>query len=215
MSKLKKSIKSILISIFALVILAGSAFGVLLANNKDEKSVSNDVGDILVAEQELTQDDSISFDSNEIETCEHQTHEEDEVDLYATTYTITFDLKNGHTRSDMTVSVGQTFKVSKIIAKAGNDFSGWAITGMCTDCVHYWGGSARGMSSTSMGVTDDSGFMNLHHEQGAIVKFTALWSPRVYSIAYDFNGGKKGSGTYTNATSYGSKFNVPSPTRLG
>ncbi len=103
--------------------------------------------------------------------------------------------------------------------RLGFTFTGWDISGMSSDCTHYWGGKDRGKVTTASKVKDDFGFLNLTSVDGGEVTFKANWTANTYSIDYRLNDGGDGSahyGTYYPASfSFGTPQTISNPKRTG
>ena len=105
----------------------------------------------------------------------------------------------------------------------GYHFGGWQITGMSTDCTHYYSSNGNDyfemIGSSGIAPEDSIYFMNLQSNSGATVTLTAIWSPNVYKINYVLTDTKGGDGhfdiEYPLEASYDEQFVVPYPTRTG
>lgn len=96
--------------------------------------------------------------------------------------------------------------------RLGYIFDGWKITGMSTDCTHYYGSDTT--NAASIASTKAVKFKNLHSSKDGVVTFTALWTPITYNIEYEANGGTLGASHPAKAT-YDQAFTVNNPTKLG
>lgn len=145
----------------------------------------------------------------------------------ANKYTITFDMNNPNSftdditskPSDITATYDLTATVSTVPVKTGYTFTGWYISGMSTNCTHYYGSSNTKNSYISS--TKETSYKNLHSGSQTAssykVTFKALWSVNSYSISYSLGGGKFKNTTDDQPTSwnYDSQFHVTDPVRTG
>ena len=118
----------------------------------------------------------------------------------ARTYSISYDLNKG--KGSTTPSHGSshpttaTYDVSFTVSHPSRphySFDGWMIENMSNDCTHYYGSSST--TSTSITKTTATSFKNLH-SGGGTVNFIAIWTPNVYTITLNKNGGSGGSDAY-------------------
>ena len=84
-----------------------------------------------------------------------------------------------------TATYDEDFTVTHPI-KFGYTFEGWTITDMSTTCPHYFDGVNKGSSTSAAGVKATV-FKNLHSENDAVVKFTAMWRPNEYYVEYNYD----------------------------
>lgn len=124
------------------------------------------------------------------------------------TYSIRYGLGDGDygTSHPTTATYDTLFTVSNPTL-LGYTFSGWNITGMSTDCEHYWNSSFNGTSETASSITATS-FKNLRSTAG-IVTFTATWTPNTYTINYVLNGGEVTTGTFPTTATYDEVTYIP------
>lgn len=94
--------------------------------------------------------------------------------------------------------------------RSGYTFTGWNITGLDSN-THYYGDSTTTGSTISK--TKETRFKNLRAD-GGTVTFTATWAESIYTIAYDYQGGKKGTNAPTSGK-YNTTINISNPTRTG
>lgn len=159
------------------------------------------------------------------------------------TYNIEYDLnwKDNESTKPMkiksdpyptTATYDQDFMVGGLI-RTGYRFDGWSITGMDT-VRHYYSenpikvtnhtvteGTHSTYPNTGFPVSSDiKYFMNLHSNQGATVKFTAMWTPIRYYIDYNLNETVTTDKAYLKENEkwvYGTRFdrnlNIPNPLR--
>ena len=115
----------------------------------------------------------------------------------ARTYNIEYDLNKG--KGTTTPSHGSshpnsaTYDVQFTVSNPTRphyDFAGWLISGMSTDCTHYYGSATT--TDTEV-ITSATTYKNLHSGNGT-VKFFAMWTPKVYTIT--LTGGTGGTGAY-------------------
>ncbi|MBQ4541567.1 MAG: leucine-rich repeat protein, partial [Clostridia bacterium] len=121
------------------------------------------------------------------------------------TYTITFDMNNPNrvtnditSMSNITAYYDTAYNVANP-TKAGYTFEGWSISGLTTDCKHYYGNSSTSMTAFDAdpnGAYKDSEtaqyvllkntyYKNLRSEEGnAVLK--ANWKAVTYTITYHY-----------------------------
>ncbi len=99
-------------------------------------------------------------------------------------YDVKFSYDNGDSSQTITVSYDEKFEV-EIPEKTGYTFAGWTISNMDSS-VHQIGDSQYSDAELS-GVTAVK-FMNLRTSSGT-VSFVATWTPIVYNVEIDLNGG--------------------------
>ncbi len=115
----------------------------------------------------------------------------------ANKYNISYDL---NASGDTTAALGVDKPASLTFGPAGGahdanisnptrfgwHFTGWNISGMATNCTHYWGGAGHGEDATASGVTASTGFLNLHSVTDATVTLKATWSRNKFQISLNF-----------------------------
>ena len=105
----------------------------------------------------------------------------------ANTYSISYSLAGGTAGTYAPTSAtfgpaGGTWDVSiSNPTRVGYTFTGWSISGMSTNCTHWWGGVEQGSAATATGVKATTGFLNLRSASGTVT-FTATWSANTYTI---------------------------------
>lgn len=130
-------------------------------------------------------------------------------------YAISYDLASG--THGMTHPDSATYDATFVLSnptRLGYIFSGWNITNMSTNCTHYIDGSSVGSIASTSGIKATT-FQNLRSDTGT-VNFTATWTPIIYNLTYDTNGGAFNAGTNNPATTtYDYVTTITSPVRHG
>ena len=121
------------------------------------------------------------------------------------TYTIAFDMNNPNrvttditSKSSITATYDTAYNITNP-TKSGYTFEGWSLSGLTTDCLHYYGTSSSSMTSFEAdpsGAYKDSAttqyvllkstyFKNLRSSSGTAT-LKANWKPVTYTITYHY-----------------------------
>ena len=122
----------------------------------------------------------------------------------ANTYTVKYD-GNGAS-GGQTDSTTHTYDVAGSLRTNGYTRVGYAFSG--------WATSPARAAAGTIDYKNQQSVKNLTSTNGATVTLYAVWKPIIYNLAYELEGGEKGS-AYPGQVMYDSLFTVAPPTRDG